>query len=225
MFFKNLEMFSKIIKDSLDNEDNFLKKIQAILKLAKYYNNLKKGIRSKTIYFDLENQNSDLSNFLEKLESTDISLTNKLFKEESIEFLKKIDLKKHIDLDKKIGVEQIGFNTIFVEKSISAFWTTGRANFFIPTEKKLINKITIEIQSIVPLDVTVGFEDTPIKRVQMSELSTKQIELIIKPTQITDVISEIYINTDRLWLPNVILDTDKTVALGVGVKSINVSYF
>ncbi|MDH3618375.1 MAG: hypothetical protein OEM89_06590 [Nitrosopumilus sp.] len=218
-------MFSKIIKDSLDNEDNFLKKIQAILKLAKYYNNLKKGIRSKTIYFDLENQNSDLSNFLEKLESTDISLTNKLFKEESIEFLKKIDLKKHIDLDKKIGVEQIGFNTIFVEKSISGFWTTGRANFFIPTEKKLINKITIEIQSIVPLDVTVGFEDTPIKRVQMSELSTKQIELIIKPTQITDVISEIYINTDRLWLPNVILDTDKTVALGVGVKSINVSYF
>ena len=218
-------MFSKIIKDSLSHEDKFLKKIQAILKLVKYYNNLRKGIKSKTIYLDLINQNSDLIDFLDNLESDDISLTNKLFREESIEFLKKRDLKKHIDLDNKIGVEQIGFNTVYVEKPILGFWTTGRANFFVPTEKKLTNKIVIETQSIIPLGVTVGFEDMPIKTVQVSKLSTKQIEIIIQPTEITNDVSEVYINTDRLWLPHVILDINKTVALGVGIKSINVSYF
>ncbi|MDH3618391.1 MAG: hypothetical protein OES14_00480 [Nitrosopumilus sp.] len=218
-------MYSKIITNALGNEDKFLKKIQAILKLAKHYNNLQKGIRTKTIYLNLKKQDSDLINFLDKVDNYDISLMKKLFRKETTEFLKKRDLKKHIDLDNKIGLEQIGFNTIFVEKSISAFWTTGRANFFIPTEKKLTNKITIEIRSIVPLDVTVGFEDTPIKTVKMSKLSTKQIEIIIQPTEITNDVSEIYIKTDRLWLPNVILDTDETVALGVGVKSINVSYF
>ncbi len=218
-------MFSRIIKNSFDHEDKFLKKIQAVLKLAKYYNNLQKGIKTKKIYHNLEKQNSELVNFLDRLENNDVSLVNKLFKIEAIEFLKKRNLKKNIDLDNKIGVEQIGFNTIFDERFISAFWTTGRANFFIPTEKKLTNKIAIEIRSIVPLDVTVGFEDTPIKTVKMSKLSTKQIEIIIQPTEITNDVSEIYIKTDRLWLPNVILDTNETVALGVGVKSINVSYF
>jgi len=218
-------MFSKIIKDSLSHEDRFLKKIQAILKLAKYYNNLQKGIKSKTIYLDLINQNSDLIDFLDKLGNNDISLTNKLFREESIEFLKKRDLKKHIDLDNKIGVEQLGFNTVYFEKPIFGFWTTGRANFFVPTEKKLTNKIVIEIQSIVPLDVTVGFEDMPIKTVQVSKLSSNQIEIIIQPTEITNDVSEVYINTDKLWLPHIILDINKTVALGVGVKSINVFYF
>ena len=218
-------MFSKIIKDSFSHEDKFLKKIQAILKLAKYYNNLRKGIKSKTIYLNLIKQNSDLIDFFDNLENDDISLTNKLFREDSIEFLKKRNLRKHIDLDNKIGVDQIGFNTVYVEKSISGFWTTGKANFFVPTEKKLTNKILIETQSIPPLDVTVGFENAPIKTVKVSKLSTKQIEIIIQPTEITNDVSEVYIKTDRLWLPNVILDTDKTVVLGVGVKSIKISYF
>ena len=225
MFFKNLEMFSKIIKDSLSHEDKFLKKIQAILKLTRYYNNLRKGIKSKTIYLNLTNQNSDLIDFLDKLENGDISLIKKLFREESIVFLKKRDLKKHIDLDNKIGIDQVGFNTVYVEKSILGFWTTGRANFFVPTEKKSTNRIVIEIQSIVPLGVTVGFEDTAIKTVQVSKLSAKQIEIIIQPTQITNDVSEVYIDTDRLWLPHLILDTNQTVALGVGIRSINVSYF
>ena len=92
-------------------------------------------------------------------------------------------------------------------------------------QKKLTNKIVIEIQSIVPLDVTVGFEDMPIKTVQVSKLSSNQIEIIIQPTEITNDVSEVYINTDKLWLPHIILDINKTVALGVGVKSINVFYF
>ena len=217
-------MFLKIIKNSFDQEDKFLKKIQAFLKLAKYYSRLQKGIKTKKIYLNLTKQNSELVNFLHRLDNNDISLMNKLFRKETIEFLKKRDLKKNIELENKIGVEQIGFNTIYVEKALSGLWTTGRANFFVPTEKRL-TKITIEIQSIAPLNVTVGFEDTSIITVNMSKLSTKQIEIIIQPTKITNDVSEVFINTDRLWLPSFILDTDETIALGVGVKSIKVSYF
>ncbi|MDH3502333.1 MAG: hypothetical protein OEL69_07500 [Nitrosopumilus sp.] len=217
-------MFLKIIKNSFDQEDKFLKKIQAFLKLAKYYSRLQKGIKTKKIYLNLTKQNSELVNFLHRLDNNDISLMNKLFRKETIEFLKKRDLKKNIELENKIGVEQIGFNTIYVEKALSGLWTTGRANFFVPTEKRL-TKITIEIQSIAPLNVTVGFEDTSIITVNMSKLSTKQIEIIIQPTKITNGVSEVFINTDRLWLPSFILDTDETIALGVGVKSIKVSYF
>jgi hypothetical protein len=217
-------MFLKIIKNSFDQEDKFLKKIQAFLKLAKYYSRLQKGIKTKKIYLNLTKQNSELVNFLHRLDNNDISLMNKLFRKETIEFLKKRDLKKNIELENKIGVEQIGFNTIYVEKALSGLWTTGRANFFVPTEKRL-TKITIEIQSIAPLNVTVGFEDTSIITVNMSKLSTKQIEIIIQPTKITNDVSEVFINTDRLWLPSFILDTDEIIALGVGVKSIKVSYF
>ena len=218
-------MFSKIIKDSHSNEDKLLKKIKTIVNLAKYYNNLQRGIKSKKIYLNSKTQNQEIENFFEEFKNDDLSLVNKLFKEEVAEFLKKRGLINHIDLDRKTGIKQVGLNTIYVEKPISGFWTTGKASFFIPTKKEIKNKITIELYSIPPLNVTIGFENVPLRTIHMSKLSTKKVEVIIESEKIINDISEIYIKTDKQWLPHIILGTNKTIVLGVGIRTIDVSYF
>lgn len=218
-------MLSKIIHDVLKQERGFLKKFKMMISLIKYYKNLQKGIETGNIYHKPKNQDSSLLELINRFSQNDLELMEFLFKDEIINFLEKRKLKQHIDFDEKIGTNQIGYNTIYVEKPIAGLWTTGKASFFLPTKKQLKNKFIIEFRSIPPINVTVRFEKTPIKNFSIPKLSSKKIEFTMDPSKIVKDISEITISTDKLWLPNVILEVEESLTIGIGVKSIGVSYF
>jgi len=218
-------MFSKVFSDTVRREEGLLKKIESTISLIKYYNNLRKGIKSGKIYLTNPNQNSELGELFTKFSTDDFKLMDTLFREDIKKFLNQIELKTYLNFDERIGSEQIGYNTIYVENPINGLWTTGKATFFLPTKKQLKNKFIIEFRSIPPINVTVRFEKTPIKNFSIPKLSSNKIEFTMDPSKIVEDISEITISTDKLWLPNVILEVEESLTIGIGVKSIGVSYF
>jgi len=153
-------MILKILNDIIKQNDGFFKKINVLLSFVKYYKNFQKGIKSEKIYHNLKEQDPIAEDFFNGFSNDNNILMKKLFKEEIIEFLKQKNLTKNIDFDKKIGLEQVSHNIIYIDEPISGLWTTGRASFFVPTKKGLNNKILVEIRSIPPLRVTIGFEES-----------------------------------------------------------------
>jgi len=141
-----------------------------------------------------------------------------------LQFLQKNDLLKNLEFDKKIGFEQVGINTIYVGKPVVGLWTTGKANFFLPTKKNCVNTLVIEITTVPPLNVRIGFEGKTLKTIKMPKLATKTIEIKISPEDITRTVSEIFIMTDNLWYPKVILGTTVSILVGVIVNKIRISY-
>jgi len=220
-----VNLISKILSDVSKQEDDPFKKIRKLVGLVKKYNNLQEGLSSGKIYHELKNQNSELIDVIDKLSKNDLGLIDKLFKNDVIEFLKTKKLRSFLDFDKRIDSQQIGYNTIYIDKPIIGLWTTGKATFYIPTKKNLKNKISIEFHSVPPLKVSIGFENQIVKTCQMKKLSTKKIDFILSPSKINNDVSEIFVTTDRLWLPNVLRGEKKIIALGIAIKSIEVSYF
>lgn len=217
-------MIIKIIKDLTKQDGNLLKKIEKLIDLKQYHDNFQKGLTSGKIYHKLREQNSSLNELMKRFTEDDFYLIDILFCKDVEKFLNTQKLKTQLHFDERIGANQIGNNTIYLEKPITGLWTTGKATFFIPTKKGYKNNVSMEIQSIPPINVTIGFEGKEIRTFQMPKLATKEIEFSIPSSAINTKVSELFIFTDKLWLPSVILDIEKSVALGVGVKSINVSY-
>ena len=217
-------MIKKTLFEILKNEDSLSKKIKKIIKLSKYFKNLQNGINSGKIFNELENQNLKIENLLNKLSNNDLLLIEKLYSLDVKEFLGKQKLVKTLDFDKEIGLKQVGLNSIFLRKPIIGLWTTGKAAFFLPTKKNTKCKISISLYSIPPLKVTIGFEKKVIKTLSMPKLSTKTIDFTVNKNEIKDYVSELFITTDKLWLPNVILDIPESISLGIGVKSIKIIF-
>lgn len=218
-------MITRVILEILNQDGNFLKKLTVLKEFLKYYNNFRKGLADGRIYHKLELQNPKVNEIFEKLSPEDLNLLDKLFKKDIENFLERKKLKTSIDFDNRFNASQIGFNTIYLDKPIKGLWTTGMATFYLPTKKEFRNKFTLELRSIPPIIVNVGFERKNMKTVSIDKLTTKKIEFVVEPTQITKQISEIFITTDKLWLPNIVLEVNKSVTLGIGVKAISVSYF
>jgi len=218
-------MMSKIFHDTLKQENGILAKFNAILKLWKYYNNLRKGLTSGKIYHFKPKQNPLISEIINNLKEDDLKLLDFLFKNDIEDFLSKKKLKSHLDFEQKINSLQRGYNTIFVEKPTSGLWTTGKATFYIPTKKEFRNKIAIKFHSIPPIQVTIYFEKKNVRTFNIQKLSTKEVDFVLEPSHITKPVSEISVTTDKLWLPNVVLGVKESLTLGICIKSIDVSYF
>jgi len=217
-------LFRKIIRDTSNPDQNFFEKISNLYNLTKFYRNFGRGLSSGKIFHEISEQNTNLietANHLKK----ESDLLEKIFTKDVKNFLKTKKLNQYLDFDNRNSSDQIGLNTIYVDKPISGLWTTGMATFYIPTKPKYNNKILINFRSITPLTVIIKFEKNDVKTIQIPKLSTKTVEITILPEKISDTVSEISISTDRLWLPNVILQTKKSLALGIGIQSIKVSYF
>ena len=208
----------------MKQEGNSLQKLKELVKFVKYYKNFSRGVASGKIYHQFKVQNPQIIELIDQLKPEDMELIDKLFKKDIQNFLGNKKLKSHLDFDKKIGLDQIGYNTMYVDKPITGLWTTGKATFFIPTKKESRNKVSIEFQSIAPIQVTIGFEKKDVKNFNMVKLATKKVYFVIEQTQIKNKVSEISISTDKLWLPSVVLGVDDSVKLGVSLKSIDVSY-
>ena len=217
-------MITKILIDTLKGNGNFLEKLQKLFELLKFRNNLNRGIKSGNIYHELKSQNPNLSEMIGNLSNEDIVLIDNLFKKDVKNFLQKKQLENNLNFDKRTTSKQIGFNTIYIDEPTSGLWTTGIATFFIPTKIGVKNKVSIEFRSIVPLKVIIGFEKIEITNFNIKKLSTKKFDFFIEPSKIVNSVSELFIATDRLWLPSVILGHDDLITIGIGIKSIIVSY-
>lgn len=218
-------MAIKVLRHFIQRKDKTrANKIKAIYRLIKHYFNLQRGLRTGKIYHSVPTQHKDLQNLFEKLTNSDLQLFKILFKENMESFLKKNPLLTNLDFDKKIGLSQIGYNCIYVSEPLPGFWTTGRSTFYIPTKKGMRNKIILNMLSIAPLGVTIGFEDSILETVKMSTLETKRTKIEIELSKITRDVSEIFINTDRLWNPGLVTGTSDSIRVGICIKSIHVCY-
>jgi len=215
----------KTIIDVLKEDKSFSSQIKNLISFTKYYIMLQEGIKSKKIYHSINNQDPSLEKLLDDLNVQDFKLIDELFHKDVKNFLKGRELKQHLDFDDENCSLQIGQNTLYTEKPITGVWTTGKAIFYIPISKKENNRVSIELRSIVPLQVTVGFENKEVTTYEMPQLATKKFTFEIKSDEVTDDVSEVFVTTDKLWYPSLILSLDSKVTIGVGVKSIDVSYF
>lgn len=218
-------MLLKTIINVLKEDKSFSSQIKNLISFTKYYIKLQEGIKSKKIYHSINNQDPSLEKLLDDLNVQDFKLIDELFHKDVKNFLKGRELKQHLDFDDENCSLQIGQNTLYTEKPITGVWTTGKAIFYIPISKKENNRVSIELRSIVPLQVTVGFENKEVTTYEMPQLATKKFTFEIKSDEVTDDVSEVFVTTDKLWYPSLILSLDSKVTIGVGVKSIDVSYF
>ena len=218
-------MLLKTIINVLKEDKSFSSQIKNLISFTKYYIKLQEGIKSKKIYHSINNQDPSLEKLLDDLNVQDFKLIDELFHKDVKNFLKGRELKQHLDFDDENCSLQIGQNTLYTEKPIIGVWTTGKAIFYIPISKKENNRVSIELRSIVPLQVTVGFENKEVTTYEMPQLATKKFTFEIKSDEVTDDVSEVFVTTDKLWYPSLILSLDSKVTIGVGVKSIDVSYF
>lgn len=217
-------MIIKVLRDFIQRKDKTrIDKIKTIYRLIKHFFNLLEGLRTSKIYHSVPTQQRDLQNLFEKLTNSDLELFRILFKEDVEKFLQKNPL-TNLDFDKKIGLSQIGYNCIYVSDPLPGFWTTGRSTFYIPTRKGMRNRIILNMLSIVPLGITIGFEDATLEILNMSILETRRMEIEIEPAKITKDISEIFVNTDRLWNPGLVTGIKDSIRVGVCIKSIHVYY-
>lgn len=205
-----------------NNEKSF--KLKDIFRLLSYYKNFQNGLKNGKIYHELKTQNTKVEELISKFSDNDLNLINTLFKMDVKNYLRTKKLCSKLDFDKRQASNQIGFNTVFIEKPIKGLWTTGKSTFYLPTKKGLQNKITIKLFSIAPVNVVIGFDGKEYKTLSIPKLSTKILEIRLLPKEIIDDISEISISTDKLWLPSVVLDFKESLTLGICVRSIDVSY-
>jgi len=182
-----------------------------------------KTYKLKKVYHNLDEQDSDVSNFLKMLSTKDSKLLETLFESDVKNFLMRKKTQTKILPSEKLGMHQVGFNTINVENPES-FWTTGKATFFLPTKKNATNNITIQIASIPETNVIFGFDNKIIKKIKMSRLSEKKVKLSIKPDEIKNDISKIFITTDKFWKPDVLQNKNARVVFGIRIDSIIITY-
>ncbi|GEM_PF-3970011 len=218
-------MILNVIFNTLKHKDSSIfHVIKKLFSYVSYYYNLNRGIYSNKIYHNIENQNKEYIDFIQSLKKEDFELFDRLFSKDIKKFLSKTRLLEKLEFDKKIGLSQVGYNTIFIDEPNFGLWTTGRATFYIPTKKEKINKIVIELFAVPPLKVTIGLENLDLQTIEMKKLSKKKIEILVESPIVTDTISELFVNTDVLWYPEILRSSTKTVTVGICIKSIHVYY-
>lgn len=218
-------MILNVIFDTLKHRDSSIfYVIKKLFSYASYYYNLNHGICSNKIYHNIENQNKEYINFLHGLKKEDFELFDILFNKNIKKFLSETRPLEKLEFDKKIGLSQVGYNTMFIDEPNFGLWTTGRATFYIPTKKEKINRIIVELFAVPPVKVTVGLENFVLQTVEMKKLSKKNIEILVKSPIVTDTISELFVNTDVLWYPEILRSSMKTVTVGISIRSIQVYY-
>lgn len=217
-------MIGKFIVDSLKKEEPFRVKVKTFIHYFKFYRNLSAGLKSKEIYHEKESQDKKFKELLLEFDENDWNLIETIQNENIVKFLQKNQLSKILDFDKKNGFDQVGINTIFVGKPVVGLWTTGKATFFLPTNNNSRNNLLIEITSVPPVNVTIGFDGKIVKKIKMPKLTTKIIEIKISSKDIKKTISEIFILADKLWYPKIVLGTRESILVGIKVNKIKISY-
>lgn len=219
-------MISSFILNVLRKKDaNIFEKLHELKKYYQYYRNLTNSLKDGTLYQNRGGENSSVEEFFQKIDESDVVLVRNYLVEDVKKFLKEIKIKSILNFRQPNDFIQVGFGAIFLTSPIASLWTTGKFTFYLPTKKGIDNNFKIDFLSIPPVKVEIGFEGNNEKKIEIGMLSTKSIELKIDSSKVKEDISEMYISTDNLWLSNKVINQEKSVLLGVGIKSIsNLTY-
>jgi hypothetical protein len=200
---------------------NFIEKVNELKKYYKYYQNFKNSFKQGTLYSNSKNQNQLHENFIKQIDSKDIELLNHIFNNDVKDWLKKMKIKENLEFNEKEDFLQVGIGTIFVEKPISMILTTGKAIFYLPFKDQKHSKIIIDCFGIAPLKATITCERS-IKEFEIGMFSRKTIEIKVEELDIVDNILEISIVTNKLWFLNKILQSERSILVGIGINSIKI---
>lgn len=216
----------QFIKNAINKKDSSVKeKIDLLIEYYSYYKKLKNSLKNGTIFFQLEKQNESLSNLMKKIKDDDLVLIEKLFTEDVKDFLKKMKLKNSLEFKEKDDFIQIGENFVLVKEPIEGLWTTGKASIYMPMKLNENNRFRIDLFSIPPLKFEIYFEGKIVKKESIDMLSSKTVDFTIKKSDVIDKIAKLSIKTNKFWLPNLIIERDEKIPIGIGLKSItNFSY-
>lgn len=201
------------IREKCANTKNFIK----------YYFNFQKAVKLKYIYHNIKVQNKDFKNFVSELSKNDYEFFDSLFVKDVKKFLIKNKIETNIIPSEKIGLTQVGFNTIYVADPKS-FWTTGHTTFFLPTKNNTTNNITMEISSIPEINVIIGMENEKIYEIKMPKFTEKTIKFSLNHSKIKNGISKFFITTDVLWKPDVLRNQKPKTVFGIRIDSIKITY-
>ena len=221
-------MLSKTFFHFLIRKQPFNEKVRIGINFIRIYYNFSKMhyncLRSRKfnkIYHDLKEQNIDINNFFKMQSKDDLSLLDSLFSSDVKQFLNKNNLQADIIPSKKIGMHQVGFNTIYVENPDS-FWTTGKATFFVPTKPKMAHDLIVEVSSVPEINVIIGLENEIIQEIIVPKFSEKKIQISLPSSKIKNNISKIFISTDKLWKPDILQNKKPKVVFGIRIDSIRI---
>ena len=185
-----------------------------------YYKNLKKHINDKTIFATHEIPNQDFEDLFSKLNEFDFILIKKLFRDNIKNSLKDTKLQSKLKFSKPNDLVQVGMGSLWLNEPFPGLWTTSTAFFYLPIIPNVENHFKIELFSIPSINGEIGIDGKKTLEFDIDELSNKELKFKTKPTNNSEYVSEIFINTKNLWLPNLIIERDESVLLGVGIKSI-----
>jgi len=204
-------MVIPIILDVLrNNELSVSDKIKTLRRQYAHYKNLNKALKNETIFIQNLKQDESFKRLVNKFTDSDFVLLNKLFHKDVKKYLISKKLKKNLNFIEKDDFIQVGQGFILNKEPVLAIWTTGTGFVYLPTKLNSKNHIKIELFSIPPLTVEIGFEGQKVKKIEMPTLSYKNVKISIDSSKINDVVSEFYFKTDKLWKPNIIVNRDES---------------
>ncbi|QUC64791.1 hypothetical protein NsoK4_00435 [Nitrosopumilus sp. K4] len=212
----------KVVMEFLKSKKNLQEKIKDLFLLLSYYRNLLHGIKTMKIYHLIASQNNRIEQLTKSLSEQDYELIDLLLQKNVKTFLQTQKLENSLNFDKRDSSIQIGQNTIFVEKPIRGLWTTGKSTFFMPIIPNRINKIQMTFFSIAPLSVTVSFDGVSNKQIDFQKLSTRTVDFSLNSNDCVESPIEISVVTDKLWFPNVVLNTPQSIPLGICIRQLSV---
>ncbi len=210
-----------LLKDVINSDVSFKQKCSNLQNFIKYYINLQKGLRNKSIFALETSESEDLLELRKEL-SKEKKLLQEVFSNNVKSFLEKHNLKKRLSFHSKEDFLQVGLNSIFLDEPIKSIWTTGKALFYLPTNKKT-RQVECEIFSLIPTSVCIKFENTYSKKIFISKLSTKKIKFNIIQNLESEQVSEISIESEKRWISSILTNKGNDIPLGVWIKSIEIT--
>lgn len=183
--------------------------------LIKYYIKLKIGEITKTIYKNNTNlATPEISHTGEALEIIESSIR---------ETLSKMKLGNIIDVNKRIGFENIGIGCVLTPAMFGNLIAMSQNNtsFYFMTES--VKEYTLEINLLAVASIAghINFEGKQIHSFSIPTLTEHKILLVIRPELITNKVSKITISVDKCWSPNFLDKGLPDFPLGVGITSMS----
>ncbi len=183
--------------------------------LLRYYIRLKIGEITKQIYKSPVNSSSpEISHATEALEIIESSIRKTL---------SGINLGNVIDVNKKIGFENIGIGCVLTPAMFGNLIAMSQSNtsFYFVTKDTKEYTLDMNLLAVASVSGHVKFEEKIIHSFSIPTLSERKISLMIKPELVINKISKITISVDKCWSPHFLDKELPDFPIGVGVRSIS----
>ena len=183
--------------------------------LLRYYIRLKIGEITKQIYKNPINSSSPgIVQTTEALEIIELSIRKTL---------SGMNLRNIIDVNKKIGFENIGTGCVLTPAMFGNLLAMSQSNtsFYFVTKDTREYTLDMNLIAIASVSGHVKFEEKIIHSFSISTLTERKISLRIKPELAINKISKITISVDKCWSPHFLDKELPDFPMGVGIRFIS----